>query len=1053
MTRPKKPSHSSPLSNPTFESRAPWLGTAGSDLLALLELSPQAGAAFWESITLRLQGPLSRERLRVSFLQTMERHPALRICLTQDGECVEIPLAQLEPMLFLETQDSEGIDSSLGSLSFPKRPGHRTNPVPFVPLIQARLVRRQAEEHLLILTSHHLVCDRSGLFAFLQEWSECFAQVGLIPADDAERAEKPSVRAGVVSDRDLSKWSARFSDGFPVLELPFDHPRSLEFAYRGARYLMRLDQSQLQPLLEVIERLGLDLRIVLLGLFQQLLHRLTGQESLVIGVDLGIRHSEQNRVGTRHALLVRSGEGAGSRGSEYLRAVALEVQEAAELPQVGFSSLLRALKVPSNSSRPPVFAAAFSFEEQWNTPLFLGLAVCQESLCDRHPSDTARVDLELGIRHLADGALWLDWSVNAQALDLSTVERWAGHFAVLLEAFAQNPEAEPLHLPLLTESQRRLLVEDWNATRRPFPSERRLHEWFEIQTEKTPGSVALVTEHAVLSYRELNERADALARILRERGLVREQRVGIFVNRNEFSIIGMLGVLKAGGAYVPLDPDYPRDRIAFILSDAQVAWVLTEQALTVSVPPHSGGIVVLDDPGLLDTIPGDAGTVLGAASDLAYIIYTSGSTGRPKGVMLEHRNAVAFVAWAQEVFSSAELSGVLCSTSFCFDLSIFEIYVPLCSGGTVILSETSLRIPPLPEGRVVTLMNTSPSIIDQALRERAIPKTVSVINLGAELVRTEVVDRLYEFTEVRKVFDLYGPTEDTTYSTYTLREPGRPASIGRPIANTQVYLLDRFLQPVPVGVAGELHLGGAGLARGYWGHPEMTSERFIPNPFSPGARIYRTGDLARYRPGGEIEYLGRIDRQLKVNGIRIEPAEIESELLRLEGVQEAAVLARGEGEGGRRLIAYLVPRPGFVIEAQALRSELRRSLPLHLVPAEVILLSRLPRTPSGKLDHAALPVPPSETKSVESSLRSRVAPTTKTEAVLVAIWREVLNLAEVGVEEDFFSLGGHSLVAIQLSRRVQQQLGIRLTLRAVFDTPTIQALAALLDRRLADEAE
>ncbi|MEI6340191.1 MAG: amino acid adenylation domain-containing protein, partial [Verrucomicrobiota bacterium] len=478
---------------------------------------------------------------------------------------------------------------------------------------------------------------------------------------------------------------------------------------------------------------------------------------------------------------------------------------------------------------------------------------------------------------------------------------------------------------------------------------------FEAQVLRTPEAVAVVQGDRTMSYRELNERANQTGHHLLSLGVKPETLVAVCLERSVEMVVGILGILKAGGAYVPLDPAYPNERLAFILEDSGAPILLTQRCILANLPPHVAEIVCLDAPFSDEEKTNPPGGA--TPENLAYVIYTSGSTGRPKGVAIEHRSTVALIQWARGFFTPAELGGVLFSTSVCFDLSVFELFVTLCAGGTVVVAENALALPTLNAASEVTLINTVPSVMAELVRLNAVPASVRVVNLAGEPLARALVRQIYQHPGVQKVYDLYGPTEDTTYSTAALRRPDGPDTIGRPIANRQLYILDAQRQPVSVGAGGEIYLGGDGLARGYLNRPELTAEKFVPHPFShePGARLYRTGDLGRFLPDGSVQFLGRLDHQVKIRGFRIELGEIESVLEQHPAVREAVVIVREEAPGDCRLVAYVAPHLGH--SSSRLVDFLKKKLPHYMVPAAVVELKALPRTPNGKIDRAALPCP------------------------------------------------------------------------------------------------
>ncbi|HEX7243883.1 MAG TPA: amino acid adenylation domain-containing protein, partial [Longimicrobiaceae bacterium] len=627
---------------------------------------------------------------------------------------------------------------------------------------------------------------------------------------------------------------------------------------------------------------------------------------------------------------------------------------------------------------------------------------------------------------------------DAGLWDASAADRMLCHLARLLEEIVADPGRRLGELELLSAAERRQVVEEWNRTEAEYPSGLCLHQLFEAQAARTPEAVAVVFQAESLSYRALNARANRLAHHLRGLGVGPEVRVAICVERSLEMVVGLLGILKAGGAYVPLDPAYPAERLAYMLADSGAPVLLTQEKLRGALPAPEGVLVVsaaevADEPA---ENPASGAT----PRDLAYVIYTSGSTGRPKGVMVEHGGVVSLLHWLRSVTSDAELSCVLGSTSFSFDVSVAEIFGTLCWGGRLELVENALALASVPEEAGVRLSYMVPSVAAELLRAGALPRGVSTLYLAGEALPAALAQALYE-AGVERVFNVYGPTEDTVYATAAEVERGAErVSIGRPIANARVYVADGRLEPAPVGVPGELYLGGAGVARGYLGRAELTAERFVPDPFSgePGARLYRTGDRVRWRAEGVLEYQGRIDTQVKVRGFRIELGEIEAALLRHEGVRECVVVAREE-EDERQLVAYVVGD----VDAGALREQLRAELPAYMVPGAFVVLERLPLTPNGKLDREALPAP-----EYGRAAEAYVAPRTEVEEVLAGIWAEVLGVERVGVGENFFDLGGHSLLATRVVARAQAALGTEIPLRALFEAPTVAGLAGRAEAAL-----
>ncbi|MGH7833024.1 MAG: amino acid adenylation domain-containing protein [Candidatus Binatia bacterium] len=578
-----------------------------------------------------------------------------------------------------------------------------------------------------------------------------------------------------------------------------------------------------------------------------------------------------------------------------------------------------------------------------------------------------------------------------------------------------------------------------------------VHQFFEAQVEQIPDEIAVAFESETLTYRELNRRANQLANHLKRSGVGPEVYVGICLPRSLNMLVAILGVLKAGGAYVPVDPAYPQERVAFMLEDAGVTMAIGERSLLTTPISHQGVTLCLDsDWAAIARESSENPPRVTNAENLAYVVYTSGSTGKPKGVAITHRSVVSFLHWAGSVFTAEDLRGVLASTSICFDLSVFELFVPLSRGGKVILVSSLLDLAALPAHNEVTLINTVPTAMFQLLGARVAPSSVRTINLGGEFVPTDLVRRIYDQTKVHRVYDLYGPSEDTVYSTFALRSPDAPATIGRPIANRQVYLLDSDLQPVPLGAPGELHMGGEGLARGYLNRPELTAEKFIPHPFSnePGARLYRTGDLARYRADGNIEFLGRLDNQVKIRGFRVETGEIEAILDQHPGIRQSIVTAREDHPGDKQLAAYIIPekKPPAVDD---LRKYLKDKLPECMVPSAFVLMAALPLTPNGKVDRTALPVPePSQPQFGKDF----APPRTRTEKAIAEVWMDSLRLAQISVHDNFFDLGGHSIKAMEVASKISAKMNVDFPVKLLFLHPTIAELATVLERSRAENA-
>ena len=655
-----------------------------------------------------------------------------------------------------------------------------------------------------------------------------------------------------------------------------------------------------------------------------------------------------------------------------------------------------------------------------------------------------------------------EFSLLAQTDSRISATRVVGYLATaihsLVEALEHAPSVPALQLSVVPDEEHQQILRHFNATERNFPHETLIHELFETQVQRTPDKVAVTCKDTALTYSELDARANQLARYLIETGIGPDKLVGVFLERGLEMVLGLLGILKSGGAYVSLDPNYPADRLKYILQDSSPRAVLTQDRLRTRLPNAAGEIIALDSDwsfiGQRSRLGLSTDLVNLRSGNLAYLIYTSGSTGRPKGVAIEHKNTVNLIRWAHDTFDWGTLTRTLHSTSLNFDLSVYECFVPLSAGGTIRVVENALEL--LQESAIVDLINTVPSAISAVLDANRVPEETRTINLAGEALKKELVERIFTLRHVDQVCNLYGPSETTTYSTWIsmAREEGFLDSIGKPIANTQVYILDTDWRPVPLGVVGEIYVGGTGVARGYLKRPELTAERFIADPFGtdPLRRMYKTGDLGRWRPDGVLEYLGCNDHQVKIRGFRIELGEIESRLARHQKIKEAAVIARENPAGDRRLIAYVVYRNAdegkTVSDIGSLRSHLSAVLPDYMVPSTFVTLEQLPMTPNGKLNRQALPPP----DSTAFSLRSYEPPQGEIEGILSGIWKDLLGTERVGRDDNFFELGGNSLLIVQMLERLRR-VGLLTEVRLVFEAPRLAELANKISRRSSDQFE
>ena len=992
-------------------------------------------------VAVRITGPLNVAAIEQSINEVSRRHEALRTtCSTVDGEPLQViaPDASFTlPVVDLRDLPNPGREDKARELA--TQEARKPFDLGRGPLFRATLLWLGEKDYVLLLTTHHFVADGWSMGVLYREISALYETFSTgrpspfpeLPIQYADFGYwQRQLVQGQILETQRAYWKKQLADAPAITELPTDRQRPSVQTYCGATQSFSLPATLSEAIKALSRREGVTLFMTLLAAFQTLLYRYTGQDDIVVGTAV----SNRNRIETEGLIGPFANNLAlctDFSGSPNFRQVLARVREVAvgayahqDLP---WEKLIEELHPERDLSRNQLFQMLFVFHEyslEQNLKLpDLGVRHFRIEL------GSSRFDLSLGMMS-EENRLSGCVEYNTDLFDPSTITRFLGHFQVLLEAVVLDPDQPVSRLPLLTEAERHQVLVEWNDTQGDYPNASCLHQLFEAQVTRTPEATAAIFEDQLLTYHELNARANQLANHLRTLGVGPEVLVGICVERSLEMVVGLLGILKAGGAFVPLDPLYPRERLTVILEDSRLPVLLTQDRLAESSMENGVHIIRLDtDWDMIAPESRENLTTKATPENLAYVTYTSGSTGTPKGVMIENRSVVNVLSSFIKSYGLSAADRVLQQTSISFDVSVNEIFPVLCAGGAVVLPNKDdvldlERLTRLIREHRVTIIGAAPSLLAALNAENHDLSTLRLILSGGEALSYSDVDRLLRSTMVTNG---YGPTETTICAlSYDLdpQGPGKDVTIpiGKPLMNYKVYILDKHLECLPVGCPGELCISGAGLARGYLNAPEQTAESFVPNPFVPGARLYRTGDLARRLPDGNVEFLGRIDDQVKIRGIRIEPAEIEAALDAHGAVGKTVLMSREDRRGDKRLVAYVVLDHESSATINELRGFMKQKLPGYMVPSTFVFLDALPLTPSGKVDRQALPVPDWDRPRLEDTF---VAPSTSLEALIAEIWQDALGVDRVGRYDNFFDLGGHSLLSMEVVARLEKKLGLR----------------------------
>ena len=1032
----------------------------------LNQLTSGGNIAYNFQFTLTFHGPLDLAVLEAAFTEMVRRHEILRTSFPSvDGRPVQVihpPYAVKLPVVDLRgvPGKEEEADRLIGE----------TLAVPFdvtqAPLVRWRMVRLEEQEWMLIQVEQHFLHDgwsygvllgelKALYSAFLRGEPSPLPELAIQFADFAHWQR--GWMKGEALDRLLEFWKRALAGNPTPTEIPADRPRPKRATFRGDVQMFPFPPELYLELRQFSRRQGFTLYMTMLAGWFALLHRYSGQEDLLIATTIANRRTEEieKLIGMIvNTILLRASVAGEPDVRDLLgrmRDLTLEAYAHQDMP---FDRLVQELRPERQLGRNPLFQIMYNFHDAAIPDLeFGGMQAVKRFRGNR----SAKVDVNVifvprGEQRIGmeareeDRHAVLHWEYNTDLFDLETMQRMSRHYMTLLSGFLEDPKRPLSELPLLTEAERRQVIEDWNDTVMEERIGTLLHDAFVTRAGLHPARQAVRFGGDSLTYGELNARANRLARVLRGLGVGPEVLVGLCVERSLDMMVGLLGILKAGGAYVPLDPSYPADRLNFVVEDARIPVLVTQSSLR---PLDVAQTVAIDEVGFAGAAEP---ACLAGPENLAYVIYTSGSTGRPKGVGIPHRAAVNFLTSMARRPGLSEADTLVAVTTLSFDIALLELLLPLAVGGRVEIADRDtaadgMRLAALLAGSGATAMQATPATW-RVLLEAGWPGDLDLKALcGGEALPGDLATALRD--RVGALWNVYGPTETTVWSTIHLVNGELPVPIGRPIANTSAFVLDRNLEPVPQGIPGELFLGGEGVARGYVGRPDLTAERFVPDGFR-GGRLYRTGDLARYREGGVLEYLGRADHQVKVRGFRIELGEIEAVLGAQPSVGAAVVAARADAGGDMRLVAYVVPAWGERVSAMDLRAGLESKLPDYMVPSLFLELSELPLTPNGKVDRRALPAPEGR---LEAEAADHVEPRTAVERTLSGIWAEVLGIERVGALDNFFSLGGHSLSAARVLSRVRNAFAVELPLSLVFERRTVEGMAAAIEAAEPSDAE
>lgn len=1020
------------------------------EIWAAAQMGDEANCAYNESQSLILRGALDVAALQTALQRLVRRHEALRTTFSSDGAtlCISDTLTCEIPLTDLTGASAQERDRQVQNLT--RQAVETPFNLQFGPLFRAHIIKLQPTEHLLLMTVHHVVCDGWSWAVLLPDLGTLYTALsqGTVPElDDPEPFSTYALQqaAAIAEPETLATeayWLAQFSDSIPQLDLPTDRPRPPLRTFDSAREDWALDPALVKSLKQLGMKLKCSFMTTLLSSFEVFLHRITGQDDVIVGVPAAGQAATGQYALVGHCvnlLPLRSQVNPTQSFSDYLQMRRSQVLDAYDHQQFTFGRLVAKLPITRDPSRIPLVSVLFNIDQGLDTQQlpFAGLGVELFS----NPRSYENFEWFINATELA-GNLTLECQYNTNLFDAATMRRRLAEFETLLMGIVANPNQQIAAIPLLPTAERQIL-KDWNTTPANYPAVC-IHQLFETQVTASPSTVAVVFEGQSLTYESLNTQANQLAHYLQSLGVGPDSLVGICVERSLNMVVGLLAILKAGGSYVPLDPAYPQDRLDYMIEDSQLSILLTQVAYRQQFATQTVQMICVDaDQSAIAQQPSTNPSSGVTPDHLAYTIYTSGSTGKPKGVQICHGTAVNFLASMQRAPGLTSADTLLAITTISFDIAVLELYLPLTVGARIVLAPQGVttdasRLLQLLTTSGITLMQATPVTWRMLMEVGWTGNPHLKMLCGGEAMSSELAKQL--LARGGSLWNMYGPTETTVWSSVCQIQPeAMPITIGTPIANTQLEVLDTQYQPMPIGVPGELYIGGAGLARGYLNRPDLTMDRFIIT--AEGDRLYKTGDLARWLPTGQVECLGRTDYQVKVRGFRIELGEIEAALGQHPAVQQCAVIDREDTPGDKRLVAYIVTPVTDTPTALDLRQFLRQTLPEYMLPSAFVTMPTLPLTPNGKVNRRALPEP--ERTNVPPP-GDYIAPRSPLEQQLSEIWAAVLQLEQVGIYDNFFDLGGQSILAIRLSTQIEKKVGQRFPITLLLQAPTIAEQARLL---------